>query len=144
MKWRRAPGKTMPIVALVGGICIGLFVCFNFFGTEEAERPATESAIKTIETFDAYAGSSSCRECHAEQFEDWKTSHHGLAERNISAERDAEALQRRRFCGLEFRDVRDRPETEIRGHLPGRLRHGLHDYQHQFCPRREVAGYGAR
>ncbi len=28
-----------------------------------------------------YAGSTSCRECHAEAFEQWERSHHGLAER---------------------------------------------------------------
>lgn len=33
------------------------------------------------ETFAAYAGSESCRECHAETYAAWKGSHHGRAER---------------------------------------------------------------
>ncbi|MCW0220676.1 MAG: hypothetical protein OJI67_20280, partial [Prosthecobacter sp.] len=31
--------------------------------------------------FAEYAGSKSCKECHAVEFEKWETSHHGLAER---------------------------------------------------------------
>ena len=31
--------------------------------------------------FAEYAGSQSCKECHAVEFEKWETSHHGLAER---------------------------------------------------------------
>lgn len=32
-------------------------------------------------TFAQYAGSQSCKECHADQFAKWESSHHGLAER---------------------------------------------------------------
>jgi tetratricopeptide (TPR) repeat protein len=32
-------------------------------------------------TFAQYAGSQSCRECHADQFAKWQSSHHGMAER---------------------------------------------------------------
>ncbi len=35
--------------------------------------------------FAHYAGSASCRECHADQFAKWQSSHHGLAERKPDA-----------------------------------------------------------
>ncbi len=43
--------------------------------------------------FADYAGSASCRECHAEAYELWKTSNHGLAEREPLAALDANAFQ---------------------------------------------------
>lgn len=39
-------------------------------------------------TFAQYAGSQSCKECHAEQFGKWQSSHHGLAERQPDAKLD--------------------------------------------------------
>ena len=42
-----------------------------------------------------YAGSNSCRECHAAAFEKWHTSHHGRAERNVSKEEDFKAFSPR-------------------------------------------------
>ncbi len=41
-----------------------------------------------VATFALYAGSDSCRECHAEQFDPWRHSHHGLAERPLDSKRD--------------------------------------------------------
>ncbi len=40
-----------------------------------------------------YAGSESCRKCHAAEFEKWHGSNHGQAERNISAEADNKAFE---------------------------------------------------
>ncbi len=42
-----------------------------------------------------YAGSASCRECHAAAFEKWQTSHHGLAEREVKQEQDYPAFSPR-------------------------------------------------
>lgn len=39
-----------------------------------------------------YAGSASCAECHQEIFDEWKTSHHALAQRLVSAEIDKPAF----------------------------------------------------
>jgi len=39
-----------------------------------------------------YAGSESCRKCHAAEFEKWHGSNHGQAERNLSAEADEKAF----------------------------------------------------
>ena len=42
--------------------------------------------------FASYAGSASCRECHAKEYEQWSTSHHGLAERPPRDDLDAAAF----------------------------------------------------
>ncbi len=39
-----------------------------------------------------YAGSASCKDCHAREFEGWRTSHHGLAERPLRADLDRAAF----------------------------------------------------
>ncbi|MBB5035625.1 tetratricopeptide repeat protein [Prosthecobacter vanneervenii] len=43
-------------------------------------------------TFSQYAGSQSCRECHADQFAKWQGSHHGLAERKPDSKLDDPAF----------------------------------------------------
>ncbi|MBI3877622.1 MAG: ammonia-forming cytochrome c nitrite reductase subunit c552, partial [Verrucomicrobia bacterium] len=45
------------------------------------------------EAFAQYAGSTSCRECHAAAFDQWKDSHHALAERAVDARLDAPAFE---------------------------------------------------
>ncbi|OYW69660.1 MAG: hypothetical protein B7Z21_00925, partial [Verrucomicrobiales bacterium 32-60-5] len=42
--------------------------------------------------FAQYAGSQSCRECHADQFAKWRGSHHGLAERKPDPKLDDPAF----------------------------------------------------
>ncbi|MBL9127499.1 MAG: HEAT repeat domain-containing protein [Verrucomicrobiales bacterium] len=44
------------------------------------------------EAFARYAGSASCRECHATQVTAWESSHHGLAERPVSEAMDRSAF----------------------------------------------------
>lgn len=51
--------------------------------TVSASLPADERTV-----FAAYAGSASCRECHAEAFEQWESSHHALAERLVRPDLD--------------------------------------------------------
>ena len=48
------------------------------------------AVVKTEAT--AYAGSASCRECHAEAYDKWSKSNHGLAERPVEAGRDQAAF----------------------------------------------------
>lgn len=43
--------------------------------------------------FAQYAGSESCRECHAAEFAKWEGSHHSLAERNVEASLDKVAFE---------------------------------------------------
>ncbi len=42
--------------------------------------------------FSQYAGSESCEDCHAEEFSQWKNSHHGLAERLVDPAADKKAF----------------------------------------------------
>lgn len=42
--------------------------------------------------FSSYGGSSSCKKCHEEEYNDWKFSHHALAERPPEAEIDNAAF----------------------------------------------------
>tara|TARA_Y100001934_G_scaffold182469_1_gene215760 strand:- start:7902 stop:10358 length:2457 start_codon:yes stop_codon:yes gene_type:complete len=61
--------------------------------------------------FAAYAGSDSCRACHENQFNDWKTSHHGLAEREIRPDMDNEAFDPHR----EIRHASQTSEARKKG-----------------------------
>ena len=45
-----------------------------------------------VTAFARYAGSQSCRECHADQFAKWRGSHHGLAERKPDPKLDDAAF----------------------------------------------------
>ena len=49
--------------------------------------------------FARYGGSPSCQNCHEEEFADWQASHHGLAERKLSADRDRRAFDPPRSFG---------------------------------------------
>ena len=40
----------------------------------------------------SYSGSSACKECHVEQYRDWESSHHGMAERQLRTELDRPAF----------------------------------------------------
>jgi hypothetical protein len=42
---------------------------------------------------DAATLSASCRECHPSEYEQWAASHHGLAERALSPQRDRSAFE---------------------------------------------------
>jgi len=52
--------------------------------------PAAPEDEATV--YAGYAGSASCRECHAEAYVAWARSHHGLAERPLQTELDADAF----------------------------------------------------
>ena len=43
--------------------------------------------------FSDYGGSESCRECHGEEYQQWESSHHALAERLIRPETDRKAFE---------------------------------------------------
>ncbi len=65
--------------------------------------------------FAGYAGSASCRECHARENEQWSASHHGLAERPLDDALDRAAFeptrtfqhasQETKVCKRDGRDV---------------------------------------
>lgn len=53
--------------------------------------PPTSTILETKKK-PTYAGSTSCLECHKQEFNDWKSSHHGLAERYLSSQFDHPAF----------------------------------------------------
>ena len=55
------------------------------------ESVGSHSASQT-KIYEAYAGSASCRECHAEAFNKWAGSHHAEAERLVQTNRDLTAF----------------------------------------------------
>jgi Flp pilus assembly protein TadD len=56
--------------------------------------PATIPArVGDKELFATYAGSSTCRECHAKEYDLWSKSHHGLAERDPDLSLDKAAFE---------------------------------------------------
>jgi tetratricopeptide (TPR) repeat protein len=57
-----------------------------------AALPDREQFLPDAQVFAMYAGSSSCRSCHAREYDAWTLSHHGLAERPIRADVDATAF----------------------------------------------------
>jgi predicted CXXCH cytochrome family protein len=90
---RKSDSKKRAALLLVAGV-----VCFGIAATVWLRKPAAKSAAAQSESrlsdqtvFAAYAGSTSCRECHAQAFEAWQKSHHGLAERSFRPE-DKEAF----------------------------------------------------
>jgi predicted CXXCH cytochrome family protein len=84
---------------LIGGVFLGAAVGIVVFlmhrttidlgtiGTVSGgERPVDRAIFAT------YAGSSSCKTCHAKEYESWSKSHHGLAERPVDAAIDKAAF----------------------------------------------------
>lgn len=63
------------------------------------ESPASAFRLESAtNVYAAYGGSASCQECHAEEYDAWKGSHHGLAERApLAAFDDAAFLPGRTF-----------------------------------------------
>jgi tetratricopeptide (TPR) repeat protein len=86
---------------LIGAVLLALGAGAWFLSDRKPANPTTPSAPSAATSDDAavfatYAGSASCRECHAEQFQLWEKSHHGLAERPVSAELDQGAFDPQR------------------------------------------------
>ena len=78
--WRLPAG-----FALGTAILLGLWL-WNRAGQPPVPTAAGRSPIVEPEAkvFPRYAGSESCRECHPAEWEQWRTSNHGLAERPVS------------------------------------------------------------
>jgi tetratricopeptide (TPR) repeat protein len=62
-----------------------------FFAAAIWLRPVSGGS-QTNDDFGAYAGSVSCRECHARAYQLWAGSHHAEAERQVSTNRDRGAF----------------------------------------------------
>lgn len=57
------------------------------------EKSAISAVPQTTNVFAAYAGSESCRSCHADEYAAWAKSHHGLAERLWRGDFDGSAFE---------------------------------------------------
>lgn len=85
------------LVAIVG-IAAGWVVFAALANARKARNfaahksPAEFNSSNQAETFAAYGGSASCRECHEEAFAAWKDSNHGLAERSPTNSLDQAAF----------------------------------------------------
>ena len=82
-------------IALILGLAGG-WLFWRERGTATATYPLETSKALfggRHKDFGAYAGSGSCRECHAREHGLWQKSNHGFAERAISADMDRAAFE---------------------------------------------------
>ena len=97
---RRFP---FPLVVCVGAAMFGIlaWLAFNqgrkpgssYRSPSSIQGPGTAEPIEDDRSvFARYGGSASCRECHEEEYELWKKSHHALAEREVRAQEDRPAF----------------------------------------------------
>lgn len=63
-----------------------------FFAPRESGLRQSFALENERQVYAAYGGSASCKECHAEAYEAWAKSHHGLAERLPEAKLDDAAF----------------------------------------------------
>ncbi|MEX2186819.1 MAG: tetratricopeptide repeat protein [Pirellulales bacterium] len=92
--------QSLVIVLGVGGALAAVAWWWNGRG-DDARPSVVDGPVAVVArkgesdavAFAAYAGSESCRACHAEQFEPWRHSHHGLAERPLDPKRDDAAFE---------------------------------------------------
>lgn len=102
---KRAPGRNpsprRTVLFLLVAIAIGSAATWFFTPHKTAFRQTSTNNSANASSFflenekqvyAAYGGSASCRECHAEAYEAWTRSHHGLAERLPDAKLDEAAF----------------------------------------------------
>jgi hypothetical protein len=81
---------------VLGGLALLVVVAAGWWLVRPSPSPPARAAKFTLEPeneiFVQYAGSESCRECHAAAFDRWKGSHHALAERKVDAQFDRAAF----------------------------------------------------
>lgn len=91
------------MVGLAALLLVQLVVLAFHFKSSHATPPAPHAEVQPgvtvaapaesdAQMYATYAGSESCRECHAEAFAQWQTSNHALAERPVSAAMDQKAF----------------------------------------------------
>ncbi|MBT7867667.1 MAG: hypothetical protein HN763_15070, partial [Opitutales bacterium] len=93
------------VLATFVGICFANALVVFISGCssrEEIEKIASAESVPEAKVYPKHEDwnlAVTCRECHAEQYDDWMGSHHQLAHRRIDPERDAEA-----FSGVKTTD----------------------------------------
>ncbi len=93
--------RIWPPLVLTGAILLVIFLLHPQNGIGAATNPSTNE-------FAQYAGSENCKNCHLEEYDAWRVSNHGLAERLPSAALDQAAfVPARSFStGIEHASVR--------------------------------------
>lgn len=95
-----APADRRPLLFLAGAATFALSAILFFALNSPSPRGNQSSTFKLEDervVFATYAGSASCQECHAEEYEQWQDSHHGRAERLVDAKTDGAAFEVHRF-----------------------------------------------
>jgi len=90
--------------------------CSKQSSDSEAKETVAKAAPKEYPKSDDWHLAQTCRECHAEQYEDWVGSHHQLAHRRLDPERDTEAFaggQTTDEAGRSFRLTADNSEFGV-------------------------------
>ena len=110
MKKNAPPAPSPPkssgrAVLFIGGVAVSVVVVLAWaFWPQKKYTPLPAPVVVSLAkaapyvmppeaaAFAQYAGSQSCRECHADQFAKWQSSHHGLAERKPDPQLDDPAF----------------------------------------------------
>ena len=88
VKWR-AYVLALGVAWLAGGL---IWVWHSAQGARRGEAKQNLQIAGAAKVYSQYGGSTSCRECHEEAYDDWKRSNHGLAERLPDRSRDDPAF----------------------------------------------------
>lgn len=99
------PESSWQAVGVIGGIAAGVVALLAWALWPQKKYTAVPAPVVVTlakaepyampdekTAFAQYAGSQTCRECHADQFTKWQGSHHGLAERNPDPKLDDPAF----------------------------------------------------
>ncbi len=86
------------LVLVVGIVVATLWLRSDRTTQETVSNQPSQSSQETIMepdsvVFKRYAGSKSCKECHRAAYDQWKQSHHGLAERPVSPQKEGDAFR---------------------------------------------------
>ena len=108
-------------------VLVGLVVFFNPERGKDSSKKSTGTGdatpelsmdrllIEDEEVYEQYAGSASCQECHASEFDKWKPSNHRLAERPFMTQFDQEAFEPDHE--FEAASVKSTAGKDTEGHL---------------------------
>lgn len=115
----------------VGGALVAAYFVAARLGWDPFRQDPWRGWRPTAETFNRFAGSESCRECHVEQFAQWKPSHHGQAERGVDLAVDREAFDPKQ----EIRHGSGQSEATLEGGRPVLVTEGKEGRRPYDCDR---------
>ena len=138
---RRFGRVWLPLVCVGIAILVGWVVKRGQAGRGEKGMMGhgdVEKAVFAVEVegtvFSRYAGSTACRDCHADAFAKWQGSHHGLAERRMDAQLDGAAFE----PAKEIKAGSQVSEARVRDGKFELVTAGLKAAQETFVPERAI------